>query len=90
MKKQEAISKAKHKAMVGREVEVLVDGPSKESEFVFAGRLATQAPDVDGQVYLVSPPEDLRPGTFRRVRITRAAAHDLVGEVVEGEVPRPS
>ncbi len=85
MKKQEAISKAKHRALVGREVEVLVDGPSKESAFVYSGRLATQAPDVDGQVYLVSPPEDLAAGTFRRVRLTRAAAHDLVGEVVDGE-----
>lgn len=83
MKRQEVISKAKHRALVGRELDVLIDGPSKESEFVLSGRLATQAPDVDGQVYLVSPPEDARAGQFRRVRITRAAAHDLVGEIVD-------
>lgn len=83
MKRQEVISKAKHRALVGREFDVLIDGPSKESEFVLSGRLATQAPDVDGQVYLVSPPEDARAGQFRRVRITRAAAHDLVGEIVD-------
>jgi ribosomal protein S12 methylthiotransferase len=83
MKRQETISKARHKGLVGKVHDVLLDGPSKESEFVLSGRLSTQAPDVDGQVYIVSPPEDARPGTFRKVKITRAAAHDLVGEIVE-------
>ncbi|MEN9785907.1 MAG: hypothetical protein RLZZ299_1171 [Pseudomonadota bacterium] len=82
MKLQARISKARNRTFVGREVEVLVDGPSKESEFVLSARLATQAPDVDGQVYIVSPPEDVRAGQFRRVRVTRAAEHDLVGEIV--------
>jgi ribosomal protein S12 methylthiotransferase len=82
MKLQARISKTRNRALVGREFDVLVDGPSKESEFVLAGRLATQAPDVDGQVYIVSPPEDVRAGQFRRVRVTRAAEHDLVGEIV--------
>ena len=83
MKLQAKISKAKHKELLKKEVTVLVDGPSKESEFVLTGRLSTQAPDVDGHVYLVSPPEDVRAGQFRRVKITRTAEHDLVGEIVD-------
>jgi ribosomal protein S12 methylthiotransferase len=85
MKVQEKISLARHRRLVKQHFDVLLDGPSKESEFVLAGRLSSQAPDVDGQVYIVSPPEDARAGQLRRVRITRASAHDLVGEIVDGD-----
>ena len=81
MKLQEKVSRARMKALVGQTLDVLVDGPSKESDLLLAGRLATQAPDVDGVVYLQNPPEDVRPGQFRSVRIRRASVHDLVGEV---------
>ncbi len=81
---QKAISKALHKEMVKKTFPVLIDGPSKESEFLLSGRLATQAPDVDGQVYLQSPPEDARAGQIRQVKIRRASAYDLVGEIVDG------
>jgi ribosomal protein S12 methylthiotransferase len=81
MKVQASVSRSSLRRLVGTRAEVLVDGPSKESEFVWAARLPTQSPEIDGQVYVVSPPEDLRAGQFRTVRITRASAHDLVGEV---------
>ncbi len=83
MKVQADISKKKHKALVGTEATVLVDGPSKESELVLVGRLASQAPDVDGLVYLSEVGPDVRPGQLRRVRITRVTAHDLVGDVID-------
>jgi ribosomal protein S12 methylthiotransferase len=83
MKVQADISKRKHKALVGTEQVVLVDGTSKESEIVLVGRLASQAPDVDGVVYLSEVGADVRPGQLRRVRISRATAHDLVGDVLE-------
>lgn len=79
---QKGISKALHRDMVKKTFDVIIDGPSKESEFLLSGRLATQAPDVDGQVYLQSPPEDARAGQIRPVRIRRASAYDLVGEIV--------
>ncbi|MDP2306386.1 MAG: 30S ribosomal protein S12 methylthiotransferase RimO [Pseudomonadota bacterium] len=84
MKLQSDISRRKHKALVGKELTVLVDGPSKESELVLVGRLATQAPDVDGLVYLSEVGPEVRAGQLRKVRITRAAPHDLVGDVLEG------
>ena len=37
-------------ALVGQTMDVLIDGPSDEHEWVITGRLETQAPDVDGSV----------------------------------------
>jgi len=87
MKLQADISRKKHRALVGKELTVLVDGPSKESEIVLVGRLATQAPDVDGLVYLSETGPDVRAGQFRTVRITKAAPHDLVGDVIGDTAP---
>lgn len=83
MEVQAAISKASNEAMVGQERWVLVDGPAQEDDRILAGRLATQAPEVDGQVLLDEADEDVRPGQLRRVRITAAAEYDLVGRVVD-------
>jgi ribosomal protein S12 methylthiotransferase len=68
--------------LIGTEQVVLVDGPSKESELVLVGRLATQAPDVDGVVYLSEVGPDVRAGQLRKVKIVKATAHDLVGDIL--------
>lgn len=81
MKVQERISRQLHRALKGQQVIVLVDGPSPESELLLEGRLPQQAPEVDGRVVLVNG--TARPGDLVRARITRTAAHDLVGEIVE-------
>lgn len=91
MKLQEGISRTRMRQLIGRVLPVLVDGPSRDSELILAGRLSTQAPDVDGVVYLQTPPEGVRPGEFHDVRIRRVSAHDLVGDVLppgESEKPR--
>ncbi len=77
---QRKIAREKNKALVGRELEVLVEGPSEEHELVMMGRHRGQAPDVDGQVYLSG---DVSPGEMRRVKITQASDYDLVGDVVD-------
>lgn len=79
---QAEISRARLERQVGTVSEVLVDGPSEEHDWVQVGRLPTQAPEVDGQVYLERAPEDLAPGQLRQVRILRSSDYDLVGEVV--------
>jgi ribosomal protein S12 methylthiotransferase len=81
MNLQKKISREKHKHLVGTVQKVLIDGPSVESEYLLRGRLASQAPDVDGQVYIQSPPVDAKAGQFRMVKILKAAAYDLVGEI---------
>ena len=83
MEAQAVISESRMASYVGREELVLVDGQSEEHALVWAGRLATQAPEVDGQVFLDEAPDDLRAGQIRRVRITRNSEYDLVGKVVD-------
>ena len=82
MEKQAQISAAKLDAMVGNVFPVLIDGPTTEHEWVIGGRLETQAPEVDGLVYLDAPPDDLVPGEIRQVRIERTSDYDLVGTVI--------
>ncbi|KYF83139.1 ribosomal protein S12 methylthiotransferase RimO [Sorangium cellulosum] len=78
---QRRISHKKSAAMIGRELEVLVEGTSDEHEYVLMGRHAGQAPEIDGQVYLSGG--EVRPGEMCRVRITQASDYDLVGEVLD-------
>lgn len=88
---QRKIAHKKSVALIGRELEVLVEGQSDEHEYVVMGRHAGQAPDIDGQVYLSGG--EARAGEMRRVLITQASDYDLVGELLdEGEPapPRPS
>ena len=79
---QRHIAREKNAALVGRELEVLVEGPSEEHEFVMKGRHAGQAPEIDGQVYLSGG--EARAGEMRRVRISQASDYDLVGELIDG------
>lgn len=78
---QRRISRKKNRALVGRELEVLVEGPSEESELVMTGRHPGQAPEIDGQVFLSGGP--VLPGELRRVRITGASDYDLLGDVLD-------
>jgi ribosomal protein S12 methylthiotransferase len=80
---QRQVSKKKMRALRGRELEVLVEGPSDESEYVLMGRHEGQAPEIDGQVYLTLG-EDFTPapGTFVRARVTQSAEYDLAAEVI--------
>ncbi|MGH7266648.1 MAG: 30S ribosomal protein S12 methylthiotransferase RimO [Candidatus Rokuibacteriota bacterium] len=71
--------------LVGREMDVLVDGPSEDPAFAFEGRTVSQAPEIDGVVYLRDTsragfPRALTPGHFARVRIVEAEGYELIGE----------
>lgn len=87
MSVQRGIARAKNRARIGQELEVLVEGPSEEHELVMQGRHAGQAPEIDGQVYLSGG--EVRPGEIRRVRISQASDYDLVGEVVDADTFTP-
>ena len=78
---QAGIVKARLKALVGTVQPVLVEGVSPESDYLLSGRLASQAPEIDGQVYITAGTG--RVGEIQPVRITRALPYDLVGEIVE-------
>ena len=81
---QRKISKARNKALIGRDFQVLVEGPSKDSELVWEARMATQAPDIDGVCYIGDPGDaPLRAGQFRTMRITEAHDYDLSGDLID-------
>ena len=81
---QRKISKARNRTLIGRELPVMVEGPSADSELVWQARLSTQAPEIDGVVYISDPGEfPLRPGDIRVMRITEAHDYDLTGELVD-------
>ena len=67
--------------MEGRVLPVLVKGPSQESDLLFEGRLSTQAPEVDGVVYVNDGP--VKAGSIQMVEITETFDYDLVGRVVD-------
>jgi ribosomal protein S12 methylthiotransferase len=81
MRLQRKISKARQKELVGRELEVLVEGVSEESEYLLQGRWAGQAPDIDGVVYLADGAAQA--GDLVRARVTSYADYDLAASIVE-------
>ena len=89
MSLQRKISRAKNRELVGRELPVLVEGPSADSELVWEARLSTQAPDIDGVCYISDPGEQpLRAGEIRTMRIVKAHDYELTGELI-GQAARP-
>jgi len=79
MELQRAISRRKLEALVGRELDVLVEGVSEESELLLEGRYYGQAPGIDGVVYLADGTAPA--GSFARARVTQAADHDLAASL---------
>jgi len=80
MERQRAISRRKLARLRGAELEVLVDGPSEESELLLAARHAGQAPEVDGVVILKD--SAARAGELLHARVTDSADYDLVAAPV--------
>ena len=79
MRAQAKISLKKNRALVGATRTVLVDG--MEDNILF-GRLSTQAPEIDGVVYLSET--EARPGEFVDVAIIDGMEYDLVGKGLAG------
>jgi ribosomal protein S12 methylthiotransferase len=75
MEIQRQISRAHHEAMVGRELDVLVEGVSGESEYLMEGRWYGQAPGIDGVTYLSD--RQVKPGSLVRARVTQASDYDV-------------
>ncbi len=73
MKAQAKISLKKNRALIGSRQRVLVDGME---DMALLGRLQTQAPEIDGLVYLSET--EAGPGEFVEVTITDATEYDLM------------
>jgi ribosomal protein S12 methylthiotransferase len=88
MAAQEQVAADRNQRLLGRTIEVLVEGAHEESDLLLSGRSEGQAPEIDGAVILTDAPRILYPGEFVEVRIDAAHPHDLVGTVV-GVPDRP-
>ena len=78
---QKRINREQNRGLIGKRLEVLVEGPSPESEHLLVGRHEGQAPDIDGVVYINDGFG--YPGEFVTVEVTEAHDYDLVGRVVD-------
>jgi ribosomal protein S12 methylthiotransferase len=84
MELQRAISLRKNRALIGTEIEVLVDGVSRESDLLLEGRWYGQAPEIDGTVILTDG--TARAGELVRAVVTDASDYDLVASLELGTV----
>jgi ribosomal protein S12 methylthiotransferase len=84
MQIQRTISKRKKKALRGKEFDILVEGPSDESDLLLEARSAMHAPEIDGKLYIADLPNGLTPvpGEFYRCQITESHHYDLIGRIL--------
>ena len=83
---QRQISRTRNKRLIGSTQQVLIEGPSKETDLLWEARLSTQAPEIDGVCYIndFGPSEQPpRPGEFRAFCVTEAHDYDLIGKLVD-------
>ncbi len=80
MEAQQEVAFAWARGQVGKEVEVIVDGPDPEVPGHVLARGHADAPDIDCQVRLKG--KNLRPGDLVRARVTGADGYDLLARAL--------
>ena len=86
MKLQQKISKQAKQQWVGRELVLLAEGESSETELLWEGRTQFHAPEIDGKVFIndFGDLDSLQAGKFYRAQITEAHDYDLVARITSG------
>ena len=83
---QQEIAFRKQRELVGREMDVLIEGrladELTENGYVYVGRTVMDAPDVDSNIYLETT-RDLMSGSLVRARVTGSQDYDLIGELAD-------
>ncbi len=86
---QKKISHRKLRAKIGRKIQVMLEGPSADTDVVWEARHEGMAPEIDGKVYVtefagVTDVAQLpAPGTLATLEVTGAKDYDLIGRVTE-------
>lgn len=83
MKLQQTIAFEHNDNLIGKRVNVLVDGRIVDEDNVYIGRTYMDAPQVDGFLFLTSE-DELISGDIVPVVITGSKNYDLIGEIVKG------
>jgi ribosomal protein S12 methylthiotransferase len=84
MEVQQPIALDWTRRQVGKEVDVLVDGPDPEVPNHVLARTYADAPDIDCVVRVKG--KQLRPGDLAKVKVTAADGYDLVGRALPAAV----
>ncbi|MGC2331682.1 MAG: 30S ribosomal protein S12 methylthiotransferase RimO [Candidatus Acidiferrales bacterium] len=90
---QKKIGARKLRGRVGRRLQVMLEGSSKDTDLIWEARHEGMAPDIDGKVYItefegVNDAADLPvPGTLATIEVTSAKDYDLIGRAVEFAPP---
>lgn len=79
MELQQEISYEKSQRLVGRRLEVMIEGKAADED-VYVGRTYMDAPGVDGYIFINSG-DELMSGDFAYVKVTKALEYDLIGEL---------
>ena len=82
MEAQQAVAFAWSERQVGKELEVLIDGPDPEMPNHVLGRSYADAPDIDGVVRVKG--KGLQAGDLVRVKVTAADGYDLAARALKG------
>lgn len=81
MELQQKIVFEKGETMVGKTVPVMIEG-KLVNENAYIGRTYMDAPNVDGNIFVVTD-EELLTGDFVKVHITGSQDYDLIGEIAD-------
>jgi len=83
MELQQSISLARNTAKVGQTFDAIITGVCAETEHLLEGRIAGQAPEIDGRLLINDGMDRVREFPhFARVEINDAHPYDLVGALV--------
>lgn len=81
MKLQQAVVFEHTEKLVGKQLQVLIEGKIADEDNVFIGRTYMDAPQVDGFIFLNSN-QELISGDLVSAEVTGAKGYDLVGELI--------
>ena len=84
MQLQKRISRKRRKQWIGREIEVMLEGPSEETDLLWEARTPAHAPEIDGKVFIndFGDHESPKPGSFHRAIVEEAHDYDLVARLL--------
>jgi len=80
---QAEVAELKNRELIGKEVEVIIDGVSSESEFMLEGRTRGQALEIDGKV--LTNDGNAKQGEIVKVTIEQNFEYDLLGPITKNE-----
>lgn len=84
---QKKVIAKKNKQMIGKKLQVIVEGFHPDSKLLLRGRFYGQCPEIDGQIIINDGRKVDSFGALYEVQITDTAEYDLIGQVIQKVAP---